>query len=211
MHARYLYPEITEFTTESFVTVWEKASDTTYMECIGCDTTGMYKSGVLTMSHGNYGSGTMGDVDFHRGDERINYKLGMKSLYRLVANNNRHYVTGFRQNKMEINLNTAGKVYLKNCVLDTLIVNCQHEPFDKELVIGHECYIKHILLDGGNPAGEVAAEIRLTAEGSQIDNLEVINVFENTFKLSVPSRLLTYMNFTLNGRQVTGKNASVTQ
>jgi len=211
MHARYLYPEITEFTAEDFVTVWENASDTTYMECIGCDTTGMYKSGVLNMAKGNYGSEGMGYVDFHSYDEAINYKLGLKSLYRVAVENNRHYITGFKQNKMEINLNMAGKAYLENCVLDTLFVNCQHGPFDKELVIGYECYIKHILLNGGNPSGEVAAEIRLTAEGSQIDNLEVKNVFENTFKLSVPARLLTYTNFTLNGRQVTGKNASVTQ
>lgn len=202
-HARYLYPAINEFNAEAFITVWEKASDTIYMECIGCDTTGIYQSGTLSMNSRNHYTKVMEEVGFHKHTVNVDYKLGLRSLYRVAANNNNHYITGFRQSKMEININMAGKAYLEDCELDTLIVNCEHGPFDKELVIGYNSYIKHILLDGRNPSGEVASEIRLTCVGSRVDNLKATNVFENTFNLDLPSHILSYMSFTLNGKQVT--------
>jgi hypothetical protein len=200
---RYHYPGLSSLSVPMAINVWVAQNDSNYMECKGCDTTGMFEAQTL-----NLGKDAPSSYLFYELQERWHYKVDLKEIASVKSELNAFYITGLRQKKLQLELGFHSKIGLENCELDTLFINTVESGI-QELYFESGCRIKHIIVTGAK--GTISSLKFSVASGVDIENLVATGVDESGFELNFPAEILTKMNFKLNGRQVTTADTITTK
>lgn len=192
--SQYFYSDISTFSIDPQVSVWLAQSDTNYLYCMGCDTTGIFKSENLNLSKRENQK-----ISFTVMNEYMYYKLGLKEIGSVVSEQNKLYISGYKQEKLWLTLGMYGEILMEDCELDTLFVNINNIG-QKELEFVDGCRVKHIALEGKNELNS----LNFNCYGdTEIGSLKVNNMNKEWFKVSASAELLAKMSFVMDGKQVT--------
>jgi len=198
---RYHYPDMTSFSVTPGLNVWVEQNDSNYMECKGCDTTGMFVAQTLHLDK---------SVDFsyifYDSRQNWHYKMGLKDIASVKSEHNSFYIKGLRQKSLQVMLSAYSEIGLEDCELDTLLVNIEDLGM-KELYVGSDCRIKYIIIESKHQSPGFTFS---AFSGADIENLVVNDLDGNDFGLNLPAELLAKINFKLNGRQVTTADSTTT-
>lgn len=190
---QYFYPEISSFSVDPEVAVWLVQSDTNYLYCIGCDTTGIFKLKNLKLSIWENQPWA-----FSVQNDNMHYQLGIKEIRAVIADNNSFHISGYKQNKLKLSLSNQSQIVIENCEFDTLFVELNNME-RKDLEIQGKCNIKHMVVKSDN--GLTGLYFTCKREVT-IESLTVNNMNEAYFNISIPANILSAMNFKLNGKQI---------